>query len=106
MERVVPGAMPLVSGQRERLQFLVGDDNTLRIEVGVEFGADGESGFGGGSGDEFHDCSVGGEWTSPPVHRDEAEHPVFDLVPLRRAWWIVDDGDLETGVDSELGQFD
>jgi len=40
---------------------------------------------------------------SAPVHRDVAEQPVLDLVPLRRSRREVADGDLKAGPDGEGG---
>ena len=39
-----------------------------------------------------------------PVHRDEAEQAVLDLVPLGGAGRVVADGDLEAGLGRELGE--
>ena len=47
-----------------------------------------------------------GEWSSPPVHGDEAEHAVLDPVPLRGPRRVVAHRDLETGLFGQLGELD
>src|SRR5205807_872092 len=40
--------------------------------------------------------------TTAPVHRDEREKPVLDLVSLARVWWEVTDVDREVELIGEL----
>lgn len=76
--------------------------------LGYQFGSwvagDGESGGGFGGGDELDDGAEVGEGPASPVHRDEREEAVLDLVPLRSAGRVVAHGDLESGLGGELGE--
>ena len=84
VEGVVPLAVELVTCEDalcfKGFDLLVGDLDALRVLGVVEFGADGESGPGGGRGDGLYDHLVAGQWPAAPVHRDVGEQPVFDLV--------------------------
>jgi hypothetical protein len=70
----------------------VADGDSGGVVPGVEFGMDGQSGPCGGRGDGVDDDFVVGQ-TAAPVHRDVAEQPVLDGVPLGGAGREVADGD-------------
>ena len=76
----------------------VADLDAFLIPLGVAFSSVGESGFGGGRGDQFDDGAVGGEWPAAPVHCDVREHAVLDPVPFRGSGRVVTDSDLEAGL--------
>src|SRR5262249_29965992 len=57
------------------------------------------------SRDQLDDSQSTFEWPASPVLRDMAEHAVLDLVPLRRARWIVVDVERQAGLVCELLQF-
>ena len=85
---VVPVAVQLVSGQVSCLELchlLVRDLDAFRVDAGIGHGADRQPGFGGGRCDRLDDDLVGFPRAASPVHRDVAEQPVFDAVPLRRS---------------------
>src|SRR5271165_1879703 len=62
--------------------FSVGHDDSLGIGVCVEFAADSEAGLGRGGADQVDDHAIADERLSFPVHGDEREKAVLDLVPL------------------------
>jgi hypothetical protein len=80
---VVPVAVPGVPVQRQGGHLLVADLDPGVIGAGVEVGADGQPGPGGGRGDRVDDDLVAGQRPAPPIHRDVGEQPVLDPVPLR-----------------------
>jgi hypothetical protein len=59
---------------------------------------------GGRGGDELDDGADVGEGPTPPIHRDEAEQAVLDLVPLGPTGRIVGQGDLQAGIGRQLRQ--
>ena len=93
VQAVIPVAVEVVAGDGQGGHVLVADLDAGRVGAGVEFGADGEPGAGGGAGDEVDDDFVAGQRSAAPVHRDLAEEPVLDLVPLGGAGREVADGD-------------
>ena len=96
--------MPVVGAQGQLFHLCVGDLDAALVPAGVVGGLDGESGLGGGGGDELDDRGDVGEGSASPVHGDVAEEAVFDLVPLAGAGRVVQDGDLEAGLGGELGE--
>ena len=86
---VVPFAVPVVGAQRQVLHLAVGDLDAALVPVGVVGGLDGEPGLGGGGGDELDDGGDVGEGSASPVHGDEAEEAVLDLVPFAGAGRVV-----------------
>ena len=71
------------------------------VGAGVEVGADGEPGRGGGGADQVDDDLVAGQRPAAPVHGDLGEQPVLDLVPLAGARRQVADGDRQAGLGGE-----
>jgi len=63
-----------------------------------------ETGLGPGGRYQLDDCANVGERPTPPVEGDEAEEAVLDLVPLRRAGWIVTDRDAQARLGGEPDQ--
>ena len=86
------------------LDFPVGDLDALGVVAGIELGADGQPGAGGGRGDGVHDDLVAGQRPPAPVHRDVGEQPVLDFVPLGCARRQVADGDLQASFCGKGGQ--
>ena len=72
--------MEKVSDYGYRIFLLVGEFDFRRVEVGVEFAADGQSCAGRGAGDEVDDGLVGLDGSSAPILGDSGEKPVLDLV--------------------------
>src|SRR5512132_3056500 len=106
---VVPLAVEVVplqdAGAGEGLHVPVGDLDAGGVGGGVQVGADGQTGVGGGRGDRFDDDFVAGQGPAAPVHGDEREQPVLDLVPLAGARGQVADGDGQAGAGGQGGQF-
>ena len=67
---------------RDGGEVVIGYDQAPGVVGGVECGADLQAPAGPRAGDEVDDDLVRDEWASTPVHGDEREQPVFDLVPL------------------------
>src|ERR1700677_1677405 len=80
MDRVVPLSMEGVAGDVDFGQFPIGYNDPLWVGVFIEFAADTEAGLGRGGADEIDDHAIADERPSLPVHRDEGEEPVLDLV--------------------------
>src|SRR2546423_14101735 len=95
MHGVVPLAVPVVSGEGDCGELLVGDLDPGRVVALVVLGFDLETFAGGGVGDQLDNDPVAREGPTPPVHGDEAEQAVLDPVSLRRPRWIVGHGDLQ-----------
>src|SRR5450755_5059445 len=87
-------------------QLGVGDHNTLRIRVEVQVGMYRESALGPGAGNEIDDNLMTDQGLPPPVHRDEGEHAVLDLVPLARAWREVTHADVQPSLAGETAQLE
>jgi hypothetical protein len=85
--------MECVALDVESFHFGVGNFDALFVGRGVEGAFDFQAGFGGGCGDQLDHGQAIGQGPRTPVLRDVAEHTMFDLVPLRRAWRIVMDVD-------------
>jgi hypothetical protein len=83
----------------------VGDLDAFGVGGVVKFGGDGQAGAGGGARYQVDDDFVAGQRLAAPVHRDLAEQPVFDLVPLGGAWREVADGDRQPGLGCQFDQF-
>ena len=79
---IVPISVEGVGENIEFGHFGVGDFDPCRIEIFIEFTADGQACRRCGRADEFDDSAIVDERSSSPVARDEREEAVFDLVPL------------------------
>ena len=64
------------------------------IEVGVEFAADRQAGVGRGGADQIDDDAIADQRLGTPVHADEREQAMLDLVPFAGAGWQMMDSDL------------
>lgn len=95
LEGVVPVAVELVADQGELGHFLVSHGDTFRIGRGVELALNGEAGRGGRSADQIDDDAIADQRFGTPVHADEREQPVFDLVPFASSRWQVVDVDVD-----------
>jgi hypothetical protein len=93
----------LVAGQGQGLEDMP-VELAFRVFAGVEHGLDFESGRGRGGLDRGDDDFVAGQWSPAPAVGDLGEEPVLDLVPLRSARRQVAHGDLQAGLERELGQ--
>ncbi len=97
--------MEVVSGDRDCFLLFFGEFDFCWVEVGVEFAADGESGCGGGVGNEVDHGLECFQWSAAPVEADAGEETVFDLVPFAGAGWIVADMNVKAGCFGEASQF-
>jgi hypothetical protein len=88
--------MKLVSSEMEFGHLLVGHLQPRRILVGVELAFHRQAGGGGSGCNKVDDDFMTDERLASPVLADEREQPMFDLVPLARAWWEVRDRDLQS----------
>src|ERR1022692_3112794 len=79
---VIPLRVKLVTLHVERLELGVGDADFGRVGSFVEAGGGLQAGAVFRSGDEVHDRLQLDERLAAPVHRDEAEQAVLDLIPL------------------------
>src|SRR5580700_3808318 len=97
--------MKLVSSEMEFGHLLVGYLQPRRILVGVELAFYCQAGGGGSGCNKVDDDFMTDERLAPPVLADEREQPMFDLVPLARAWWEVRDRDLQSDFVRQFLQF-
>jgi len=93
--RVVPLAVKGMGLAGHGSEFGIGDLDASRIAARVPHGANGESAAGGGRCDEINDDVMTDEGPPSPVHRDMAEEPVLNAIPLRRAGREVTDRDRQ-----------
>jgi hypothetical protein len=73
----------------------VGYDNALWINRGVELAVNGQPRIGLGGAYQIDDDAVADQGLGTPVHRDEGEEPVLDLVPLAGSGRQVVDFDVD-----------
>lgn len=105
MEGVVPVAVEAVPGDGQGGDLVVADLDAGGVLVGVEFRVHGQAGLGSGRRDALDDDFMAGQGPAAPVHGDVGEQPVLDPVPLRRAGRQVADGDGQTSLSGEPGEF-
>ena len=92
--------MKIGTGDVDGSHLLVGDSDALGVGVGVEFAVHGKARISGGGADQINDDTLADQRLGPPVHADEREQAVLDLVPLARAGRQVVNHD----VDAEFGR--
>src|SRR5947209_315641 len=78
-------------------QFLVRDFNPRGIGAAIEVGADAQTGFGRGVGNQVDDHGPTHQGAPTPVPGNVAEHALFDLVPLAGAGREVTDAYPQAG---------
>src|SRR5215467_484276 len=98
--------MELVTSDAEAFHLGLADLDALTIMAGIERTCDLETSLGRRRADQFDHSQAVSERPAAPVLRDVTEQPVFDLVPLGCARWIVVDMDYEAALVGELLQFD
>src|SRR5437870_3787657 len=104
LDEVVPLRVELVARDVERVELGFCDADLGGVGALVEAGVDLQAGAGRCCGDEVDDRLQGDQRLASPVHRDEREQAVLDLVPLRGAGREVAYLDLEPGLLDELLQ--
>ena len=93
------GAQNIDSGH-----VLIGNDDTLWIRVFIEFTTDFQTCIGGGCADQIDDDAVADEWFGTPIHADEREQTVLDLIPFAGARRQMVNIDLHTEFIGEFLQ--
>src|SRR5262245_36949461 len=101
MNCIVPIAMKAPPVNDEGLHYCTRNFDPFFISACVELGSNFQSRSRGGRADQADDRLVALEWFASPIHRDEREESVLDLVPLTRAWWHVADVDRQLRVVCE-----
>ena len=81
--------MEVVANDVDGVERGVADHQSFGVGVRVDLRANGQASARGGVGDQLHDDLVADERTAAPVHRDEREQAMLDLVPFARARWEV-----------------
>jgi hypothetical protein len=94
-----------VAGDVDCLHLLVGNFDPPGIEISIDLAADLKACIGCGGADQLHNHLMADQRLATPVHGDEGEQPVFDLVPLAGAGRQVRHGDLQTDLVGEALEF-
>lgn len=71
VDRVVPFTVELGTGDIDGIHLVVGQSDTLRIGIGIQFAVDLQPGVGRGGADQINDDTVADQRLSPPVLGDE-----------------------------------
>src|SRR5450631_226505 len=99
---VVPFWISTVWLKVQLLHLLVGDLHSGLIDAWVQYRLNVQSLSGLGGADHVDDCLEADEWFPSPVHADEGEHPVLDLIPFACPRWIMADYHFKPGLVAEL----
>ena len=97
-EGVVPLAVPLVGFEGQVGKLAVGDLGAGGVVALVPLGLYLESCRGGRASNKLDDSAIRRESPPGPVHRDETEQAMLNLVPLRRARRVVTHVNIEPGL--------
>src|SRR6516165_4298671 len=100
--RVVPLWMEAVWPQFQTLHVVVGDRQSGLIQPRIELGAKPQPSLGRGRTDEIDYGFVANQRLAFPVHADEREHAVLDLVPLASSRGVMAYGDAQALVVGQL----
>ena len=101
-KRVVPLRVLVVTLKVQSLHLLLADLHSSLIAAPVENRFDTQPLVCFRGADHVYDGLEADQRFSFPVHADEGKHPVLDLVPLARPWWIVAHHDLQPRLIAEL----
>jgi len=102
LDDVVPLGVKLTAVEVQGLHLGVWDPDLRRVGALVKAGVDLEPAGVRGPGDQVDDRLERHQRLAAPVHRDEREQAVLNLVPLGSPWWEVADLELKLGVIGEL----
>src|SRR5450631_3255439 len=91
---VVPRPVEFGADDVQRRHLLIRDDDALGIEIGVEFATHRQAGISRGRADQIDNDTIADQGLGSPIHADEREQTMLDLVPLAGARWQVMDGDV------------
>lgn len=89
----------------DMLQLLIGDLAPGWIFSAVQPAGHFQSFRCGGLGDQGDDRFIIAQRLSTPIRREKGKEPVFDLVPLARAWRKMANGQTPTCLIRKLLQF-
>src|SRR4051812_2681504 len=97
--RIVPFAVEAVANEVEGLHLRIGNRDASWISSRIELAANAQPGLGGGGADEIDHDTVADQRRGAPVHADEGEQAMLDLVPLAGAGWqvVAFNGDAQFG---------
>ena len=97
MYSIIPFSMKGTWRYMDALKLSVGNADAFRIDIGVEFGADGKASFCAGRRDQLNDGLECAQGFAAPVDGDERKQFVLYFVPLAGAAWEMTDcdGNLE-----------
>src|SRR5690242_16758578 len=90
---IVPLAVEIVARDVDRLHLSFSDLEAFGVEVSIDFSANFETCFGARRADELNDDLMTDQRLAPPVHGDEGEQAMLDLVPFAGARRQVGDAD-------------
>src|SRR6266540_1733980 len=96
--------VPGVARHRQGVHLPIADLHPGGRGGGVQPGADGQPGAGGGRGDAVDDDLVAGQWPAAPVGGDVGKQPVLDLVPLGGPRREVAHRDRQSGLGGQRRQ--
>ena len=102
MERVVPFTVEFVSADIKHSHLGVAHFDPLRIRVVIDFSSYGEPASCGRRGDQIHDSLEAGKRCASPVHTDETEQAVLNLVPFAGTRREMGDGDRNPDLIAEV----
>ena len=74
--------MEVVAGQGQCGHLSFADLGALGVGAVIEFGLNSEPGAGAGGCNELDDGLMAFQGAPAPIHRDVAEQPMLDFVPL------------------------
>src|SRR3954447_17403808 len=103
--RIVPFAVEAVANEVEGLHLRIGNRDASWIFSRIELAANAQPGLGGGGADEIDHDTVADQRRGAPVHADEGEQAMLDLVPLAGAGRQVVDFDGDAQFVSKRLQF-
>ena len=92
MQHIVPFAVEFAPGDIKHSHLGVAHFDPRRIRVAIDFSSYGEPASCGRRGDQVHDGLEAGKRCASPIHTDEAEQAVLNLVPfagIRKKWETV-----------------
>ncbi len=88
-DRVVPFTVELGTCDVDGIHLVVGQSDTLRIGIGIQFAVDLQTGVSRGSADQIDNDAVADQRLSPPVLTDEREQAMLDP-RIKMLWgWTV-----------------
>src|SRR6185437_210407 len=102
---IVPLAVEIVTRDVDRLHLSFSDLEAFGVEVSIDLAAYFETCFGARRADELNDDLMTDQRLAPPVHGDEGEQAMLDLVPFAGARRQVGHGYFQVGLIGEALQF-